>query len=134
MSRIKWHIHGTPGPWKTTEDKTSPGFFITRAANGKQICVSQQRNSEMGRSTDPSRRATLVNTRAIDLVPEMVEMLRKAQNALYHAGDSATFQAVTDLLLDVDYPPPAPPGIKTCKRCLTAHVRRKCPICFGGVS
>lgn len=65
----------TPGPWVWREDPTSPGYFLVRG-KGKNICIMQQRNSDMGMADDPKRSEAIANARLIAASPELAELVR----------------------------------------------------------
>jgi hypothetical protein len=59
----------TPGQWSYCEDETSPGYFLVKSGN-TNICIMQQKNSDMGMKTDPTRKQCIANARLIAAAPE----------------------------------------------------------------
>lgn len=77
----KIHWGGTEGPWVAREDETSPGYFPIKSGI-TNVCIMQQRNSDMGMPTDPTRKQCQTNARAIAEVPAMVRALQELLEVL----------------------------------------------------
>lgn len=72
VTKMTNELKHTPGPWLWSEDETSPGYFLVKSKE-TNVCILQQRDSDMGMDTDPERDEAIANARLIAAAPEMSE-------------------------------------------------------------
>lgn len=91
--------HHSKGEWVWEEDPTSPGYFPIKSEHGTNICMMQERNSDMGMRADPERTETIANARLVCAAPKMLAALEgmlDMYTAMINSGDCGNWNPEND--------------------------------------
>ena len=90
----------TQGQWESFEDPTSPGYFLVKSGE-INICIMQERDSDMGMDTDPTREECEANARLIAMAPAMLKFIQQTRNWVSDMGHQPMTDACDDILREV---------------------------------
>lgn len=68
----------TKGPWKWQEDPTSPGYFLVKGGE-TNVCIMQQKDSDMGMKSDPTRKEAIANACLISASPKLLAVAKRLE-------------------------------------------------------
>lgn len=88
----------TSGPWSWAEDPTSPGYFLVRGS-GTNVCIMQQKNSDMGMPDDPSWPEAIANARLIAAAPDLLATLIDVRERCL-SGDDDGISVSEDVVIE----------------------------------